>query len=101
MMGCEVGLFQNNYKAMNSLLTGAFLFVGVYCVIFNMKIIWYIIDKFNARFRKPQVCGYHIVNNPKHFLNKPVQSNTEKSHTNAWAIIFLGYILLKMVKGIL
>jgi len=24
MMGCEVGLFQNNYKAMNSLLTGLF-----------------------------------------------------------------------------
>ena len=79
---------------MHWIIYRAFLFVGVYCVIFNMKIIWYIIDKFNARFRKPQVCGYHIVNNP-------VQSNTEKSHTNAWAIIFLGYILLKMVKGIL
>jgi len=66
-----------------------------------MKIIWYIIDKFNARFRKPRVCDYHIVNNPKPFINKLTLKEKEESHTNAWAIIFLGYILLKMVKGIL
>ena len=66
-----------------------------------MKFIWYIIGKYNSIFRKPRVCGYHIVNNPKHFLNKPVESNTEKSHTNAWAIIILGIIVLKMIKGIL
>ena len=66
-----------------------------------MKIIWYIIDKFNARFRKPLVCGTHFLNNPKPFINKPARSNTEKSHTNTWAIIILGIIVLKMVKGIL
>jgi hypothetical protein len=69
----------------------------------NMKIIWYIIDKFNARFRKPLICGTHFLNNPKPYINKLTLKEEEKeeSHTNAWAIIFLGYILLKMVKGIL
>ena len=38
MMGCEIGLFKINYKAMNSPLTdGFFLFVGVYCVNFCMR----------------------------------------------------------------
>jgi len=32
---------------------------------------------------------------------EPEESNTEKSHTNTWAIIILGIIVLKMVKGIL
>ena len=77
------------------------MFVGVYCVIFNMKIIWYIIDKFNARFTKPHVCGYHIVNNPKPFINKLTLKEKEESHTNTWAIIILGIIVLKMVKVIL
>jgi len=66
-----------------------------------MKIIWYIIDKFNERFRKPLVCGYHNVNNPKPFINKLTLKEKEKSQTNTWAIIILGIIVLKMVKGIL
>ena len=67
----------------------------------NMKIIWYIIDKFNARFRKPLICGTHFLNNPKPYINKLTLKEEEKSQTNTWAIIFLGYILLKTVKGIL
>ena len=43
LMGCEVGLFQINYKVMNSLLTGAFLFAGVYCVNSIMKCLWLIL----------------------------------------------------------
>ena len=77
------------------------MFVGVYCVIFNMKIIWYIIDKFNARFRKPRVCGYYIVNNPKPFINKLTLKEKEESQNNTWAIIILAIFVLKMVKGIL
>ena len=65
-----------------------------------MKIIWYIIDKFNARFRKPLVCGYYIVNNPKPFINKLTLKEKEESHTNAWAIIILAIFVLKMAKGI-
>ena len=80
-----------------------FLSVGVYCVNFNMKIIWYIIDKFNARFRKPLVCGYYIVNNPKPFINKLTlkEEDEEQSQNNTWAIIILAIFVLKMVKGIL
>ena len=66
-----------------------------------MKLIWYIIGKYNTRFRKPRVCGYHIVNNPKPFINKLTLKEKEESHTNTWAIIILGIIVLKMVKGIL
>ena len=66
-----------------------------------MKIIWYIIDKYNTWFRKPRVCGYHIVNNPKPFINKLTLMEKEESHTNAWAIIIMGIIVLKMVKVIL
>ena len=66
-----------------------------------MKIIWYIIDKFNARFRKPRVCGYHIVNNPKPFINKLTLKEKEESQNNTWAIIILAIFVLKMVKGIL
>ena len=66
-----------------------------------MKLIWYIIGKYNTRFRKPRVCGYHIVNNPKPFMNKLTLKEKEESHTNTWAIIILGIIVLKMVKGIL
>jgi len=49
---------------------GAFLFVGVYCVIFSMKTIWYIIYKFNARFRKPFClpCCYVNILNYKVFI---------------------------------
>ena len=32
---------------------------------------------------------------------KPKQPSAEKSDTNAWAIIILGIIVLKMIKGIL
>jgi len=66
-----------------------------------MKIIWYIINKYNTRFREPRVCGYHIVNNPKPFINKLTLKEKEESHTNTWAIIILGIIVLKMVKVIL
>ena len=66
-----------------------------------MKFIWYIIGKYNSIFRKPRVCGYHIVNNPKPFINKLTLKEKEESHTNTWAIIILGIIALKMVKGIL
>ena len=75
-----------------------------------MKIIWYIIDKFNERFRKPLVCGTYFENDPKHFINKLTlkekdESNTKKekdeSNTNTWAIIILSIIVLKMVKGML
>ena len=66
-----------------------------------MKLIWHIIGKYNTRFRKPRVCGYHIVNNPKPFINKLTLKEKEESHTNTWAIIILGIIVLKMVKGIL
>ena len=66
-----------------------------------MKLIWYIIGKYNSIFRKPRVCGYHIVNNPKPFINKLTLKEKEESHTNTWAIIILGIIVLKMVKGIL
>jgi|TARA_B110000263_G_scaffold183191_1_gene160817 hypothetical protein len=68
-----------------------------------MKIIWYIIDKFNARFRKPLVCGYYIVNNPKPFINKLTlkEEDEEQSQNNTWAIIILAIFVLKMVKGIL
>jgi len=66
-----------------------------------MKFIWYIIGKYNSIFRKPRVCGYHIVNNPKPFINKLTLKEKEESHTNTWAIIILGIIVLKMVKGIL
>ena len=66
-----------------------------------MKFIWYIIGKYNSIFRKPRVCGYHIVNNPKPFINKLTLKEKEESHTNTWAIIILGIIVLKMVKVIL
>ena len=66
-----------------------------------MKFIWYIIRKYNSIFRKPRVCGYHIVNNPKPFINKLTLKEKEKSHTNIWAIIIMGIIVLKMVKVIL
>ena len=66
-----------------------------------MKFIWYIIGKYNSIFRKPRVCGYHIVNNPKPFINKLTLKEKEESHTNTWAIIILGSIVLKMVKVIL
>ena len=75
--------------------------MGVYCLIFSVKIIWYIIDKFNERFRKPLVCGTYFENDPKHFINKLTLKEEEESHTNTWAIIILGIIVLKMVKGIL
>ena len=66
-----------------------------------MKFIWYIIGKYNSIFRKPRVCGYHIVNNPKPFINKLTLKEKEESHTNTWAIIILSIIVLKMVKGML
>jgi len=66
-----------------------------------MKLIWYIIGKYNSIFRKPRVCGYHIVNNPKPFINKLTLKEEEESHTNTWAIIILGIMGLKIVKGIL
>ena len=72
-----------------------------------MKIIWYIIDEFNERFRKPLVCGTYFENDPKHFINKLTlkeveeEEEEEESQTNTWAIIILGIIVLKMVKGIL
>ena len=65
-----------------------------------MKIIWYIIDKFNERFRKPRVCGYHIVNNPKPYINKLTLKEEEESQNNTWAIIILAIFVLKMAKGI-
>jgi hypothetical protein len=70
-----------------------------------MKIIWYIIDKFNERFRKPLVCGYHNVNNPKPYINeltfKEEKEEEEKSQTNTWAIIILAIFVLRMAKEIL
>ena len=66
-----------------------------------MKLICYIIDKYNTRIREPRVCGYHIVNNPKPYINKLTLKEEEESHTNTWAIIILGIMGLKIVKGIL
>ena len=75
-----------------------------------MKIIWYIIGKYNRWFRKPLVCGTYFENDPKPFINKLTlkekdESNTKKekdeSNTNTWAIIILSIIVLKMVKGML
>ena len=70
-----------------------------------MKFIWYIIGKYNSIFRKPLVCGTYFENDPKHFINKltlkEVEEEEEESQTNTWAIIILGIIVLKMVKGIL
>ena len=67
-----------------------------------MKFIWYIIDKFNERFRKPRVCGYHIVNNPKPYINELTfkEEKEEKSQTNTWAIIIPAIFVLRIVKGI-
>ena len=77
------------------------MFAGVYCVIFRMKIIWYIIDKYNTIFRKPLVCGTYFENDPKPFINKLTLKEKDESNTNTWAIIILGIIVLKMVKVIL
>ena len=68
----------------------------------QMKLIWYIIDKYNTIFRKPLVCGTYFENDPKHFINKLTlkEEEEEESQTNTWAIIILGIIVLKMVKGI-
>ncbi|SVD87267.1 uncharacterized protein METZ01_LOCUS440121 [marine metagenome] len=66
-----------------------------------MKIIWYIIGKYNRWFRKPLVCGTYFENDPKHFINKLTLKEEEESHTNTWAIIILGIMGLKIVKGIL
>ena len=75
-----------------------------------MKIIWYIIGKYNSWFRKPLVCGTYFENDPKPFINELTlkekdESNTKKekdeSNTNTWAIIILSIIVLKMVKGML
>jgi len=66
-----------------------------------MKLIWYIIGKYNRWFRKPRVCGTYFENDPKHFINKLTLKEEEESHTNTWAIIILGIIVLKMVKVIL
>ena len=66
-----------------------------------MKLIWYIIDKFNERFRKPLVCGTYFENDPKHFINKLTLKEKDESNTNTWAIIILSIIVLKMVKGML
>ena len=69
-----------------------------------MKFIWYIIGKYNSIFRKPRVCGYHIVNNPKPFINKLTlkeeEEEEEESQTNTWAIIILAIFVLRMLKGI-
>jgi len=67
-----------------------------------MKIIWYIIDKFNERFRKPLVCGTYFGNNPKPYINELTfkEEEEEKSQTNTWAIIILTIFVLKIVKGI-
>ena len=75
--------------------------MGEYCVIFCMKIIWYIIGKYNRWFRKPLVCGTYFENDPKPFINKLTLKEKDESNTNTWAIIILGIIVLKMVKGIL
>ena len=61
---------------------------------------WDIRYKFNARFRNPGICGTYINENSP-LINKPVKANTEKDHTNTWAIIILAIFALKMVKGIL
>ena len=66
-----------------------------------MKFIWYIIGKYNRWFRKPRVCGTYFENDPKHFINKLTLKEEEESQTNTWAIIILGIIVLKMVKGML
>ena len=45
-----------------------------------MKIIWYIIDKYNTIFRKPLVCGTYFENDPKHFIKKPIINNCSLSY---------------------
>ena len=58
-----------------------------------MKIIWYIIGKYNRWFRKPLVCGTYFENDPKHFINKLTlkEEEEEESQTNTWAIYYSGH----------
>ena len=53
---------------------------------------------------KENCVAFLLSNNPEPLVGipaEPEETNTEKSHTNTWAIIILGIMGLKFVKGIL
>ena len=59
---------------------------------------------FERHVAKKNCVAFLLSNNPEPLVGipaEPEETNTEKSHTNTWAIIILGIIVLKMVKGIL
>ena len=59
---------------------------------------------FERHAAKKNCVAFLLSNNPEPLVGipaEPEETNTEKSHTNTWAIIILGIIVLKMVKGIL
>jgi len=59
---------------------------------------------FERHAAKENCVAFLLSNNPEPLVGipaEPEETNTEKSHTNTWAIIILGIIVLKMVKGIL
>ena len=59
---------------------------------------------FERHAAKENCVAFLFSNNPEPLVGipaEPEETNTEKSDTNTWAIIILGIIVLKMVKGIL
>jgi len=59
---------------------------------------------FERHAAKENCVAFLLSNNPEPLVGipaEPEKSNREKSHTNTWAIIILGIIVLKMVKVIL
>ena len=59
---------------------------------------------FERHVAKKNCVAFLLSNNPEPLVGipaEPEETNTEKSHTNTWAIIILGIMGLKIVKGIL
>ena len=59
---------------------------------------------FERHAAKENCVAFLLSNNPEPLVGipaEPEETNTEKSHTNTWAIIILGIMGLKFVKGIL
>ena len=58
---------------------------------------------FERHAAKKNCVAFLLSNNPEPLVGipaEPEETNTEKSHTNTWAIIILGIIVMKMVKGL-
>ena len=72
-----------------------------HCNECNKDVFWCDNEADFERHAAKQNCvAFLLSNNPEPLLGVP-KPNAEKSNTNAWAIIILGIIVLKMLKGML